>query len=150
MELGKAEVTLSSVVFWRGHAGTVSVDLLFAMVMPPFWTLPYVFWTKLISYCFCPPKWNCSPCGPLPLFMLAKTSGYWQRNLDGIHIVRGQGGKKGHTVALSAFACLAESMPIADGKKVTDGMRALLIGQETRQVLKFLDPKGTLDLVRCL
>lgn len=48
--------------------------------------------------------------------MLAKTSGYWQANLDGIHIVRGQGGKKGHTVALSAFACLAESMSVDKGK----------------------------------
>lgn len=100
-----------SVAFRRGDTGTISVGLLFALVTPPFWPLPYVFWTKLISYCSSPHKWNCSPCGPLPLFMLAETRGYWQANLDGIPTVRGQGGKKGHTVALSAFACLAEWMP---------------------------------------
>lgn len=105
-----------SAVFWRDHTGTISVDLLFAFVMPPFCPLPYVFWTKLISYCSSSHKWNCSPCGPLPLFMLAKTSRYWQANLDGIHTVRGQGGKKGHTMALSAFAFLAESMPMVRGK----------------------------------
>lgn len=48
--------------------------------------------------------------------MLAETSEYWQANLDEIHTVRGQGGKKGHTVALSAFACLAATMPVDRGK----------------------------------
>lgn len=105
-----------SAVFWRGHTGTTSVDLLFAFVMPPFCPLPYAFLTKLISYCSSPHKWNCSHCGPLPLFMLAKTSRYWQANLDGIHTKRGQGGKKGHTVALSAFAFLAQSMPMDRGR----------------------------------
>lgn len=127
--------------------GTISLGLLFALVTPPFWPLLYVFWTKLISYCSSPHKCNCSPCGPLPLFMLAETSGYWQANLDGIHTVRGQGGKKGHTVALSTFACLAESMPMGRGK---GAHRALLAGQETglRQVLKCFDLKDTLDYGR--
>lgn len=48
--------------------------------------------------------------------MLAETSRHWQANLDGTHTVRGQGGKKGHTVALTAFAFLAESMPMERGK----------------------------------
>lgn len=99
-----------SAALQRGHAGSVSVGLLFTLLTPPFWPLPCAFWTKLISYCSSPRKWNCSPCGPLPLFVLAETSGYWQANLDGIHTGRGQGGKKGHTVALSAFVSLAESM----------------------------------------
>lgn len=117
-ELGKAEVTLPPIcsVSERDHTGTISGDVLFALVTPPFWPPPYVFWTKLISYCSSPHKWNCSPCGPLPLFMLAEPSGYWQENLDGSHTERGQGGKKGHTVALSASACLTESMPMDRGK----------------------------------
>lgn len=32
--------------------------------------------------CFSPRKWNCSPHGPLPLFMLAEISGHWQAKLD--------------------------------------------------------------------
>jgi len=84
--------------------------------------------------------------------MLAETSGYWQADLDGIHTVRGQGGKKGHTVALSAFTCLAESMPMAGGKGGHRWVRALLADQETglRQVLKCLELYDTLDLGRYL
>lgn len=47
---------------------------------------------------------------------------------------------------------LQRAWPWLEGKEVTGGVRALLAGWETglRQVLKCLDLKGTLDLVRYL